>query len=103
MVGFYSFVLHSCISIFNPLIIDEGLPDVLLMLPASLLILYVLLVILIVFLSLNYKINKANDNYKLYAFVSGLFGVYNLLVVGLVFVSLTMKYVLKKDFLLSEK
>lgn len=108
MVAFYSFVIYTCATqMFIPLFEAEDengnkrwdLPDIMTLIPSGMLVIYVLLIILLVFLSLNYKVDKKNDHYKMYNFVSGMFGLYNFLITAFTVFSIVDKFILKTDYL----
>lgn len=49
------------------------------MIPGMILVIYIMLLLYLVFLSMNYKTGKGNDHYKKYAFVSALLSFFNLI------------------------
>lgn len=57
-------------------------------------LIYALMVILLIYLSLNNQMKKDNDNYKHYAFISGIFGIYNFIVYLIIIANAICTYVL---------
>ncbi|KRX08247.1 hypothetical protein PPERSA_01177 [Pseudocohnilembus persalinus] len=96
ITGLFSFTLYSSVTqLFIPIIDQYNFPDIFKLLPQFFMIVYALMVILLLYLCLNNKIKKDNDNYKLYGFISGIFGVYNFIVYIIIIANAICTYVLK--------
>ncbi|KRX06345.1 hypothetical protein PPERSA_04958 [Pseudocohnilembus persalinus] len=94
LVGFFSFALYtSATQLFIPIIDHYNISSTVKLLPLFFLIFYSLIVIFLLYLSLNIKINKQNSSYKLYGFISGIFGVYNLIIYLIIIYNIFTTYI----------
>lgn len=61
--------------------------------PGVILTLYIIVVLLLIMISLNYKANKNNSKYKIFAFLSALLALYDITFYVLAIYGLVMKFI----------